>query len=122
MAQKLNARVDFELTNGETVGLTLTWGLLAQLRRKDKHAYTEYSRMVTGASQDDVLGMVYILYAAYLCGLIDETGSLDGAMTEGEFLEVCPNDYSLVARTATELIAPKASEDSDSRSSTGNEG
>lgn len=109
---KLNTTIDFPLNDGRTVKLTITWGLLIQLRSKSKHDYERYSKMVTGGVQNDVLGALTVVYIGYLCNYIDENGSADGAMSESQFAELAPNDYALVLNTMNELLSPKSKRDS----------
>lgn len=112
MSSNLNSVIDFELTNGEKVPLTLTWGLLIQTRSKSKADYTRFSKMVTGGIGDDVLGSLTILYAAYLCGYIKEHGSTSGCMSEQAFIDLVPDNFRAVIETSQELLDPKPAGDS----------
>lgn len=116
MSSNLNSEIMFELTNGESVSLTLTWGLLIQTRSKSKSDYTRFSKMVTGGIGDDILGSLTILYAAYLCGYIKNNGSTTGCMTENDFIELAPNDFRLVMETSRSLLDPKGAGDSENPS------
>lgn len=110
------APVEFELTNGEVVELVITWGLLIQLRSKSKHDYQRYSKLVSGGVSDDIIGMVTIVYAGYLCGLINKQGDTKGCMTEEEFLELVPNDYSAVTIAVNGMLSPKSQRASENPS------
>ena len=104
---KLNTTVDFELADGQTVQLTITWALLMQLRSKSKSDYERYSKLVTGGIKDDILGAVTVLYIGYLCRYVQQNGTADGAMSESAFVELVPNDYELVIKTMNHLLSPK---------------
>lgn len=112
MSSNLNSVIDFELTNGEKVSLTLTWGLLIQTRSKSKADYTRFSKMVTGGIGDDVLGHLIILYAGYLCGYIKEHGGTAGCMSEQAFIDLVPDNFRAVVETSQELLDPKQAGDS----------
>lgn len=105
--KKLNTSIDFELINGDTVPLTISWGLLYQVRSKSKADYERYSKMVSAGVKDDVLGYVTIIYMGYLCAYIQQNGKPDGAMSEKDFLDLVPNDMELVVKTANALLSPK---------------
>lgn len=107
MSNQIRAYKEFELKDGSKVKLTLSWGLLIKLRSKSKSDYTRYSKMVTHGIGDDVLGMVTVLYAAYLCAYVDEKGSFTGAMSESEFTEKIPDSFRLVSETVNWLLDPK---------------
>lgn len=108
----LSSTIMFELNNGESVPLTLTWGLLMQTRSKSKADYTRFSKMVTGGIGDDVLGSLTILYAAYLCGYIKEHGGTSGCMSEQDFIDLLPDNFRIVIETAQNLLDPKPAGDS----------
>lgn len=108
----LSSEIMFELTNGETVPLTLTWGLLMQTRSKSKSDYTRFSKMVTGGISGDVLGSLTILYAAYLCGYIKEHGGTSGCMSEQDFIDLVPDNFRIVIEAAQNLLDPKQAGDS----------
>ena len=107
-----NNEIMFELTNGETVPLVLTWGLLMQTRSKSKADYTRFSKMVTGGLGGDVLGSLTILYAAYLCGYIKEHGGTSGCMSEQDFIDLVPDNFRAVIETSQSLLDPKPAGDS----------
>lgn len=104
---KMNSKLDFELNDGSIVPLTITWGLLMQIRSKSLSDYKRFSKMVAGGVGDDILGCITILYAAYLCGHIDEHGGTVGCMAESDFIDAVPNNYRLVMETTQKLLDPK---------------
>lgn len=109
---KLNSEIMFELSNGESVPLTLTWGLLMQTRSKSKADYTRFSKIIAGGIGDDVLGSLTILYAGYLCGYINEYGDTSGCMSEQEFIGLVPDNFRSVMETSQNLLDPKTAGDS----------
>ena len=57
-----------------------------------------------------------ILYAAYLMGMIQETGGIKEAMSEEDFLRLLPVDRERNVNLMKELIAPNAKTASEKRS------
>ncbi len=107
MSKQIRAYKELELKDGSKVKLTLSWELLIKLRSKSKSDYTRYSKMVTHGIGDDVIGMITVLYAAYLCAYVEEKGSFTGAMSESEFTAQVPDSYRLVSETVNWLLDPK---------------
>ena len=110
--RKLNTTTDFELTDGTVVPLTLTFGLLLKLRSKSKEDYARFNRVIMEGPKD-VMDSMAIIYAAYLCAYIDDHNTHGGALSEEEFLELCPFDIEGAMYTSKSLINPKAKRDSD---------
>ena len=111
-ARKLNTTMEFELADGSTVTLTLTFGLLLRLRSKSKDDYARFNRVIMEGPKD-IIDSTAIIYAAYLCAYIDDNGNFSGALSEDEFLELCPFDIELVSQISKALINPKSKRDSD---------
>ena len=103
----INQKIDFEMADGTVVRLTVAWILLLQVRSKSKSDYERYSKLLLRGAGDDILAMLTILYVAYLCGYIDDNGSVEGSMSEEEFVSLCPNDLGLIGETINKLLDPK---------------
>ena len=81
--------LEMELTNGTKVKLTLTYGILYQLRQKKPEFYEKYNKIAMDGMKDEFDFITY-LYAAYLCANIDR---LDTCMTEEEFIRMAPPSH-----------------------------
>lgn len=103
---KLNTVYELEDVNGEKIRLTLAYRYLYQLRNRHRDQYEDYNRVMT-KGMSDVFDNITVLYTAYLCNLIAETGDTAGCMSFDEFLDVLPADQSDVVRAVGMLIAPK---------------
>lgn len=110
-----NSVIPFELENGETVNVTLAWRYIVRLKSKSTEAYRQYNRIIL-QGVEDVIDQITILYAAYQCAYLHETGDLKGAMSFEDFLDVAPNDYRYVSEVAQNLLNPKYKRDSETRS------
>lgn len=106
MENAKNTFYELELENGGTARLTLAYIYLLRLKNTHAATYKEYNRVITKGAQDE-LDNLTVLYTAYLCGLIADSGSTDGCMTYEEFLEVAPLDRQECARAIGMLLAPK---------------
>lgn len=115
-ALALNSTTEIELANGDTVGLTLTWMLLMQLRRTNKDVYQTCSKAITGGVGSDIVMMIDVVYCAYLCWIIQSNGSTAGAMGKDEFFGLVPTDIQTVISAVNDLLGPKAKRDSENPS------
>ena len=70
MAQEKNSYLSFELTNGDTVQLTLSFYRLYQLRTSDPNQYKEYFR-VTEKGLKDEFDVWTQIYTAYRCANLE---------------------------------------------------
>lgn len=103
---KLSTVYELETIDGEKMKLTLAYRHLYQLRAKHRYQYDDYNRiMMKGAK--DYFDNITILYTAYLCELIAETGDTDGCMGFDEFMDHLPIDNTEIMRAVGMLIAPK---------------
>lgn len=103
---KLNTVYELEGIDGETIKLTLAYRHLYQLRAKHRDQYEEFNRiMMKGAK--DYFDNLSLLYTAYLCEAIAETGDTSGCRSFDEFLDMLPIDNQEVMRAVGMLIAPK---------------
>ena len=112
----LNTVYDFEAEDGQVLHLTLNYLSLYQLRAKHKEYYEEYNRIMTTNGVKDEFDNLKLLYTGYLCGLVQEKGSTDGAMDFEEFISILPPDRDIVMNAVGMLIAPKKTMASADRS------
>lgn len=98
----MNTYQTLELINGNTIKLTLNLKRLLILKTNHRDLYREVSGIIMKGS-DDMLDMVKILYASYLCAL--ETGVEE--MSYDTFLDVVPQDFGTISSIAGDLISPK---------------
>lgn len=103
---KLNTVYELETNDGEKMKLTLAYRLLYKLRAKHRAEYDDYNRIMMKGAKDEFDNLT-IIYTAYLCEQIDETGDTEGAMGFDEFMDLMPIDRSEVVRAVGMLIAPK---------------
>lgn len=94
---------EFELNDGQVITLTINFGLLYQLRAKNKEAYETYSKTILLGSKD-LFDLIQIIYVAYLCANIN---NLDSCMDFETFIDKMPADISEIAKVAGELTQPK---------------
>lgn len=112
-----NTVIDYELSDGTVVPLTFTWGLMVHVQANEKGVYKRFSRaLMAGEIQSDILNVVLALYVAYLCGYIQQTGSISGSMSESEFMALVPNDLGAACSIIGEIFIPKAKAASEGRS------
>lgn len=100
-----NTYIEFELTNGEKVNMTLQFFRLYQLKASKQHKndYDRYNEInIKGAKEE--LNYVDLLYVAYLCANIE---NLDECMEKKDFLINFPSDREYVSRIYNALVAPK---------------
>lgn len=97
-----NTLLDYELTNGETVKLTLTFGKLALLKSVNNTLYVKYNKILNG-KDDDILSLATIIYVAYWCANYGK----EDLYTEADFLELVPFNLAEIKRVYMELTRPK---------------
>lgn len=107
-----SSAMPFELKNGETVPLEVSWSIVERLRVSRDESYADFSRVLTkGAS--DVMDNLRVLYAAYRGGYMRQNGSTDGAMSYMAFMDLVPDDMRSVMETVAALLDPKSNRDSE---------
>lgn len=92
-----------ELNNGEEVELTLTFARLLKVKNHSKRLYDEFMGALKNKDFDIIFDSAKVLYVAYLCGLDD----MNNALSENEFLEELPMDFTVINTLVAELINPK---------------
>lgn len=110
-----NASIPFDLKNGETVQLEVSWSILERLRVSRDECYADFSRIVTKGS-DDILDFPRVIYAAYRGSYLKQNGSTNGAMTYMDFIDLIPDDIKGVSETVAALLDPKSKRDSEALS------
>lgn len=103
MAEIKNSYQEFELENGETVRMTLTFGKLNVLKSINNQLYERYNKILYGKSED-ILDMVTLMYVAYWCANFNLSDSL---YNENEFIDLVPFDFTEIKRVYTALTQPK---------------
>ena len=103
MSEIKNTYVDFELNNGETVKLTLTFGRLNVLKSVNNELYARFNNVLYGKSED-MLDTTAMLYVAYWCANYNGTDKL---YTEQEFYDLVPFDMVEIKRVFDTLTQPK---------------
>jgi len=98
----MNTYQSLELNNGETIKLTLNLKRLLMLKSKNTDLYRKINKTIM-KGPDDLIEMVDIIYAGYLCAL---EGGVEG-MSYETFLDVVPQDIGEISTTAASLISAK---------------
>ena len=106
--------IPFELTNGETVGLLISWASIERLKVTRDESYAELNRILTKGATD-VSDNIRVVFAAYRGCYLCENGSADGAMRYEDFLNLVPMDFALVGQTVRALVDPNCRRGSEAR-------
>lgn len=97
-----NSYIDFLLSNGKTVKLTLTFGKLNVLKSVDNAKYQQFNKIMAGKSEE-ILDLVTVIYVAYWCANFGQ----DNLLKEKDFIELVPFDMLEIERTFNALTKPK---------------
>lgn len=108
--------IPYELSDGSIVHLTLSYGLLAKLREIAPVAYEAYNKAQSLLQKEPDLQTAILIYVAYLCGLINQEGSVDGARSQEEFLAGMLGNRNYDGETFIKLFAPNPTTASATRS------
>ena len=100
----MNTLQKLELNNGEVVELTLTFARLLKVKNHNNKLYADFMDALKNKDFDIIFDSAKVLYVAYLCGLND---NMKDALSEEEFLEELPMDFTLINTIVAELINPK---------------
>ena len=103
MSEIKNTYQEFELENGETVKLTLTFGKLNLLKSVNKDLYKKFNDVLYGKSED-MLDTIAMLYVAYWCANYNGTDEL---LSEQKFFDLVPFDMSKIKDVFDNLTKPK---------------
>lgn len=102
---RLNSTYEIEGLDGETIKLTLSYKYLYQLKAKHREQYNDFNRILSSGAKD-LFDNLTVLYTAYLCQRIADTGDTEGCMSFDEFMDVCPA-WEDAGVAVGMLIAPK---------------
>lgn len=78
--------IDYILADSTTVYMSLNYSLLKRLRDLDPEAYREFARAQKLLKAEPDLQSAVILHTAYLCGSIQLHGTIEGAMSQEDFM------------------------------------
>lgn len=109
MEQKAEQKKGFEtyeMDNGETVEMSLTFARLMKLRGEDKDLYGKVSKVLT-KGPEDIMEIATTLYAAYICANSDEK-----KYTYQGFLDNMNQDFEYNIEQVKGLIAPSKKQSS----------
>lgn len=98
-----NSFIDFELSNGEVVKLTLTFGKLRLMKSVNNRLYERYNDVVFGKS-NDFLDIALIIYVAYWCA---NFGHGEKMYDEDSFIDLVPMDMVELQRVQKQLTNAK---------------
>lgn len=99
----MNTYSELELSNGQTVKLTLNLKRLLILKTNHLDLYKEANKIITRGAED-IFDMVKILYASYLCAL--DSGVAE--MNYETFLDLVSDlGFGEIAEKVGNLIQPK---------------
>lgn len=93
--------IEFEMTDGTKVNMSLNFYLLYQLKNKNEATYGEYTKIMSAGTKDEI-EMIVVLYTAYLCANLESE-----CMSFEDFLMNCPVNRSTIRATVNRLISPK---------------
>ena len=100
----MNTIKKLQLNSGEEVELTLTFARLLKVKNHNKKLYEDFMGALKNKDFDIIFDSAKVLYVAYLCGLND---NMKDALSEEEFLEELPMDFTLINTIVAELIKTK---------------
>ena len=98
----INTELNFELTNGVSVKLTLNFASLLKVKAQYPDIYEGSSKIILYGkeSQADLFDFLNVIYTAYLCANIDNTNKLD----KETFYSLVPFNLSLLMETQNKLL------------------
>lgn len=97
-----NTTIKFQLEDRE-IDLTLTFSRLLKIKNNNKKKYEEFMKAISNKNFDIIFDSLTVLYVAYLCGL----DNLEDALSEDEFMDLCPMDLEIIGNTIAELLNTK---------------
>lgn len=115
-AEKYDEEKDIIVEN--EIPMSLSYGLLYQLKALHKGIFERYNTIVTKGGEDE-FDNIFLLYVGYLCAHIEDVKNKTN-MSEVEFIDCVPDDREYVAGVIEKLLAPnKKKQASAVRSSKG---
>ena len=97
-----NTLIEFNLNDGTTINLTLTFAKLNLLRKVNNELYTRYNEIIYG-KREDILDMITIVYVAYWCANFGK----EELKSEDEFIDLVPFDMTEIQRAYNSLMRPR---------------
>lgn len=98
----VNTVVEFTLMDDSVVKLTLTYARLYKVRAENKEAYDRYNKVMMEGSKDE-FDNLFLLYTAYLCGLV---GTGETTMSFEDFIEKVPPNRKEIQTAIRRLVYP----------------
>ena len=98
--------IAYELADGATVALSLSYAALAELREQDRASYDAYNEAMANLEKEPDLKSAVIIHTAYLCALIQSGEGIQGAMGQPEFFGVMVGNRAVDGAALQELLAP----------------
>ena len=98
--------IDYVLSDASTVYMSLNYSLLKRLRDLDRSAYDSFAYAQKTLQAEPDLQSAVILHTAYLCGQIQLNDSLEGAMSQDEFLKAMLGYREYDGAILMQLFAP----------------
>ena len=98
----VNTVVEFTLMDDSVVKMTLTYARLYKVRAENKEVYDRYNKIMMEGSKDE-FDNLFLLYTAYLCGLI---GTDETPMSYEDFMEAVPPNRREVQTAIRKLVYP----------------
>lgn len=95
-----NKSIEITMTDGNKVELTITFGLLYQLRAKKEKEFEAYNEIVMNGVKD-MMNYPEALYAGYLCKCIEDEAEPE--MSKEEFVAKLPYSIGEVVDAYREL-------------------
>ena len=106
----------YTLEDGREVTLSANYALLFKLRALKNDVYMRYNEAFKLVQKEPDYACASIIYAAYVMGVIGETGSAKDAMSEDDFLSVMPFDRERNMEMMSQLVLPNRAKASAKRS------
>lgn len=98
--------IDYVLSDASTVYMSLNYSLLKRLRDLDRSSYDSFAFAQKTLQTEPDLQSAVILHTAYLCGQIQLKDSLEGVMSQDEFLKAMLGYREYDGAILTQLFAP----------------
>lgn len=106
--------INYEMGNGETVPLCLTYRSVYKLRTYDKKLYKDYNEAQVKLPEEPEYYQMVVLYAAYIGGTF--YSGTENPMTFDEFVDNMNQNRKYNARIYQEIYAPNPKKASAKRS------
>lgn len=108
----MNDYVEFELTNGMVVKLSISFAKLKLLKSVDNELYQAWVDFSNG-KKTEIIDLPQFIFIAYWCA---NYGGIEPIMQQSQFESLVPFDLNLLKRTFNLLMYPKKKHNSAKRS------